>query len=308
MSDPPSRFERVAVVLNSFAGGGLAQREWPRLERELLARGLQFDLIQESSGDEALNRVQNLPVTMPVVAVGGDGTVRSLIPALVGTGRPLVIVPLGTGNDFAGMLGLRSGHLEAAVAHLDAPPRQVDALDVTITEGERTGQRAVLLNGLGMGFDAQVALNMTRAPVRLSGLARYGWAALVTLRELKLATVRVLVDGREFYHGKSALVAVMNGTRYGGGFQISPVSDVQDGEVNVLASGPLGPFRLLLLMLAVLRGVHLGREGVHHTPGRWITVRWDEPTPLHLDGDLHGSVREVQVRVLPGAVTLLHHQ
>ncbi|MFD1730458.1 diacylglycerol/lipid kinase family protein [Deinococcus malanensis] len=93
MSDPPSRFERVAVVLNSFAGGGLAQREWPRLERELLARGLQFDLIQESSGDEALNRVQNLPVTMPVVAVGGDGTVRSLIPALVGTGRPLVIVP-----------------------------------------------------------------------------------------------------------------------------------------------------------------------------------------------------------------------
>ena len=308
MSAAPNRFERVAVVLNPLAGGGLAGREWPRLQQALRARGLKFDLIQESSGAKALSRIQSLSVTVPVVAVGGDGTVGALMPALVGTGRPLAIVPLGTGNDFAGMLGLRAGRLDEAVAHLDAPPRQVDALDVTITEGQRTGQRAVLLNGLGMGFDAQVTLNLSRAPARLSGLARYGWAALVTLRELKLSTVRVVVDGHEFYHGKSALVAVMNGTRYGGGFQISPASDAQDGEANVLASGPLVAHRLLLLMLAVLRGHHLGREGVHHTSGRWITIRWDEPTPLHLAGDLPGSGSEVQVRVRPGAGTLRHGQ
>lgn len=300
------RYGRVAVVVNPHAGGGLALREWPRLEAQLLARGLDIDLIQESPGAQALRRVQALPATVPVIAVGGDGTVGALLPAVVGTGRPLAIVPLGTGNDFAGMIGLRPGHLQDAVAHLDIAPRQVDALDVTVTEGERTGLRSLLLNGLGMGYDAQVTLNMARAPTGLPGLARYGWAALVTLRELKMTTVSVVVDGREFYHGRSALVAVMNGTRYGGGFRISPVSDVQDGKANVLASGPLAPHRLLLLMVAVLRGRHLGREGVHHASGRWITVRWDEPTPLHLDGDLHGLVREVQVRVLPGAVTLLN--
>lgn len=281
-------------------------REWPRLEAALLVRGLKFDLIQADTGAEALRRVQALPATVPVVAVGGDGTVSALLPAVVGTDRPLAIVPLGTGNDFAGMIGLRPGQFQDAAGLLDVLPRQVDALEVTVTEGERTGKRTVLLNGLGMGFDAQVTLNMARAPARLPGLARYGWAALVTLRELKMATVSVVVDGREFYHGRSALVAVMNGTRYGGGFQISPRSDVQDGEANVLASGPLIPPRLLLLMVSVLRGRHLGQEGVHHASGRWITVRWDEPTPLHLDGDLHGLVREVQVRVLPGAVTLLN--
>ena len=295
-----------AVVLNSSAGRGLAQRAWPLLEAELRARGLPFELISEPSGAAALARVQAFPRDVAVLAVGGDGTVGALLPALVGTGRPLGIVPLGSGNDFAGMLGLRAGDFTAALDRLAYAPRRVDALRATILGGEGAGTAHLLLNGLGMGFDAQVAALMGRAPARLSGFGRYAWAALAALRNLALTPVRVEVDGQVLYAGPSCLAAVMNGTRYGGGFRISPASDARDGLLNALASGPVTRGQLLALMGWVLPGRHLGHPRVHHTAGQTATVTWSRPTHLHLDGDLAGRVTGVRVEVLPGALTLLN--
>src|SRR6476620_11723380 len=103
-----------AVVLNPQAGGGAAARAWPSLRVELEARGLPYVLIQEPSGEAALARVKDLEADMAVLAVRGDRTVGALLPAIVGTGRPLGILPLGTGNDFAGMLRLRPGQLGPA--------------------------------------------------------------------------------------------------------------------------------------------------------------------------------------------------
>src|SRR5215472_10977856 len=50
-----------------------------------------------------------------VVAVGGDGTVRGCAEGLAGTGVPLGIVPVGTGNLLARTLGIPA-HAKAALA------------------------------------------------------------------------------------------------------------------------------------------------------------------------------------------------
>lgn len=321
---PPAQ-RRYAVVLNPHAGRGLASREWPRLEGELLARRFDFELISAGSGADALARVQALPPEVAVMAVGGDGTVGALLPALIGRsagsstdqssadqgtpvqqGRPLAIVPLGSGNDYAGMLGLKPGGFAEALDRLSYTPRRVDALEATVTEGEGAGVPRLLLNGLGLGFDAQVAATMLRAPARLTGFGRYLWGALAALRDLQLTDLTLTVDGQTLYSGPSCLAAVMNGTRYGGGFLISPQSDAHDGKLNALASGPVTRPQLLGLMGRVLRGTHLGQPRVYHATGQAVTIRWAAPTHLHLDGDLAGEVSEIQVRVLAGAVTLLN--
>ncbi|WP_102126138.1 diacylglycerol/lipid kinase family protein [Deinococcus planocerae] len=305
--DPP---RRLAVVLNPTAGRGLAAREWPRLEAELRRRERSYDLITEASGAAALERVCALPPDMAVLAVGGDGTVTALLPAVVdetgqGRGRPLGLVPLGTGNDFAGMLGLRPGDFAGALSRLALLPRRVDALRVRIVEGDLAGTSRLLLNGLGMGLDAEVAALLPQAPARLSGFGRYAWAALTALRGLTLTPVTVEVDGAVMYRGPSCLAAVMNGTRYGAGFRVSPLSDPEDGLLNAVASGPVTRPQVLGLMGLLLRGRHLGHPRVHHAAGRRVTVTWARPTHLHLDGDLAGRVTRVEVEVLPGAVTLL---
>ncbi len=307
---PDSGVPPLAVVLNPHAGGGQVLRAWPRLEAELVRRGWPFQVIREDSGAAALSRVQGLPPGVAVLAVGGDGTVGALLPALVSRpaapGRSLAVVPLGTGNDFAGMLRLRPGDFPGALDRLSYQPREMDALEVTVLEGEGQGRTTVLLNGLGLGFDAAVTANMTRAPARVQGFARYAWAALATIRELQVSGVQITLDGQTFYSGPSPIVAVMNGTRYGGGFRISPLSDARDGRLNVVAGGPMTRPELVGLMWRVLRGTHLGRPQVHHAQGHEVTLRWDRPTPLHLDGDLHGQVRALRARVLPGAVRLLN--
>lgn len=295
------------MVLNPHAGRGLASREWPRLEGELQARRFDFELISAGSGADALARVKALAPEVAVMAVGGDGTVGALLPALIGNGaRPLAIVPLGSGNDYAGMLGLKPGQFGEALDRLSYTPRRVDALEATVTEGEGAGLPRLLLNGLGMGFDAQVAATMLRAPARLTGFGRYLWGALAALRDLQLTELTLTIDGQTIYSGPSCLAAVMNGTRYGGGFLISPQSDAHDGQLNALASGPVTRPQLLGLMGRVLRGTHLGQPRVYHATGQAVTIRWGAPIHLHLDGDLAGEVTEIQVRVLAGAVTLLN--
>ncbi|CAM4435252.1 diacylglycerol kinase family protein [Deinococcus marmoris] len=310
VSAPPSSVPPLAVVLNPNAGGGLATREWPRLEAELKRRGQPFELILEDSGEDALARIQALPPRIAVLAVGGDGTVGALLPALVSVpgrpGRPLAVVPLGTGNDFAGMLGLKTGQFAEALDRLTFQPRDVDALEVRILEGDGAGRTHVLLNGLGLGFDAAVTANMARAPRQFQGFARYAWSAVATVRELHLSEVQITLDGQPFYSGPSPIVAVMNGTRYGGGFQISPRSSPRDGLLDVVAGGPMNRFQLVKLMLRVLSGTHLDQPQVHTAQGREAVIRWNAATPLHLDGDLHGQVTAIKVRVLEGVVKLLN--
>ncbi|AZI43690.1 diacylglycerol kinase family lipid kinase [Deinococcus psychrotolerans] len=304
---PPSPFpfRSLAVVLNPQAGRGLALREWPRLEAALNAHTLPWSWLSAASAEDALSRVQALPPGTAVLAVGGDGTVNRLLPALVGTGRMLGLVPLGTGNDFAGMLGLKPGNFDSALSRLSRPPRAADVLRCTYSGAGQTERQEWLMNGLGMGFDAQVAALLLKAPAQLPGLGRYLWAALSAVRQLKTETVEVLLGGQTLYAGPSCLVAVMNGTRYGGGFMISPTSDAFDGQLNVVLGTQLSRPRLLALMLKVLRASHMSDPRVRSGSGQSVTVRWQSGVVSHLDGELIGTQRQISVELVAGAVQLL---
>lgn len=294
------------VLLNVHAGRGLARRKWPELQAELDRRCMAYTLVETASAQEARQCVQALAPTTPIMTVGGDGTVAAILPELVQTGQPLAIIPLGSGNDFAGMLGLHPGDFQEALNRLDYAPRAVDALDIRVLAGDLAGQTRLMLNGLGMGFDAQVNQAMKRAPARWPGMARYAWGALTSVRHLHLIPLTVQLDDQLLYAGPSCLCAVMNGTRYGGGFRISPQSDARDGLLNVVASGPINRAELLTLMLQVLAARHLGQAKVHAAAGQRVSVRWDRPIALHIDGEDAGMVTALEVRVRPNAVHLLN--
>ena len=298
-----------AVILNTQAGRGLAGREWPRLKSELERRGLPYQLLMTGSAQEAGWALAEVSPLALGLAVGGDGTVHGLLPEIRHSGRALGIVPLGSGNDFAGMLGLKPGDFAAALERLTRPASQIDLIEVQL-EGEAPDEWITLLNGLGMGFDAQVAALMKVAPerllgLRLSGLGRYLWAALSGLRRLETEHLDVLIDEQLFYSGPSCLVAVMNGTRYGGGFYIAPNADPHDSLLDVVLGGDLPRSALLPLMGRVLRGTHLGHPQVVHAQARRVSLHWTRPMHAHLDGDLLGRQDGLHIRVVPGGLTFL---
>ncbi|MFC4453223.1 diacylglycerol kinase family protein [Deinococcus sonorensis] len=289
------------MVLNPQAGRGRAGRLWPQVQAELNRQGRAWQLLPTESPELARSMLARLPADQPVLAVGGDGTASGLLPELARSGRGLGLVPLGSGNDFAGMLGLKAGDVTGALRRLDGPERAVDLISC-----ELNGQERLLFNGMGMGFDAQVAELMRRAPARLGGFQRYLWAVLAGLRDLNSAPLTVTLDGQPLYQGRSCLAAVMNGTRYGGGFRISPGSDPADGLLNVVLGAGLGRAELLGVLLKVLRASHLRDRRVVAAQGREVTLRWASRMPAHLDGELAGELSEVRLRVKPGALRLLN--
>lgn len=288
-------------VLNPAAGGGKAACRWPELAALLKTRGMDFEVV--TSEPDTLNRVlayiRSLPEGAAVVAVGGDGTVRSLLSTVVGTGRPLGVIPLGRGNDLTAALGWGLG-MEDAVVRLSQPPALLDVLRVRFS-----GHEQFCLNGLGMGFDAQVTARAAQSPSFLGGFGQYALGALLTVRDLRARRLVVTVDGVPFFDGESFLCAVMNGARYGGGFRISPRGSPSDGLADVLVGRRVSRSALAPLMLRVLLGCHLGHDKVAYVQAVQVTLRWAEPTPLHLDGDLYGPTNAVEVTLLPRAVALL---
>ncbi|GHF98224.1 diacylglycerol kinase [Deinococcus piscis] len=295
----------LAVVLNRTAGGGRAAREWPRLRGELHAWGVSYRLIDSASPAQALAAVSALPPGWAVATVGGDGTVASVLPAVIEQQRPLLVLPFGTGNDFASTLGLRAGQFREALAGLDAPARPVDALRVSYGGGPQPGGQAYSLNGVGMGFDAQLTANLPLAPAWTQGPARYLWAALATLRAMQPQPCRVLLDGAELYGGPAMLCSVLNARSLGGGFQFNPDAKLTDGRLNVVVAGDVSRRQVPPLIAQVRIGKHVGHPAVRYAAGQVAELHWEQPVQLHVDGDLKGEQVWLRVEVLPGAVALL---
>lgn len=292
---------RYLFVVNPAAGGGRAARRWPEVAVRSGERGLEYDVVFTQTGQNGLlEHIRSLPPDTAVVAVGGDGTTRSLLPALVGRGRPLGIVPLGRGNDLAATLGWQVGSLDDAVTRLSLPAAPLDVLRVCFA-----GKNTYSLNGLGMGFDAQVTETTARMPRQFGGFLQYALGALLSVGRLQKGELELRVDGQLVFQGDSFLAAVMNGRRYGGGFNISPRGRPDDGLLDVLAGRSVSRAGLLPLMARVLKGRHLGHPKVVHVTGKHVALRWAEPPPLHIDGDLEGRVASLEVTLLPGAIRLL---
>lgn len=300
---PPS----LAVVLNPHAGSGRAQREWPRLRGELEAYGLRYCLIQQDCPAAALAAVRALPPEWSVATVGGDGTIAAVLPALIEQQRPLLVLPFGTGNDFAGALGLRSGDFRSALAGLSHEAAWVDALRVSYCASPQSDvQHAYCLNGLGMGFDAQLTAYLPLAPSWTRGTARYLWAALRTLRQMQPLGCQILVDSRPLYQGRAMLCALMNARSVGGGFQFNPDGDLQDGKVDVVLAGDVGRRQVPQLIAQVRTGRHLAHPSVKVRAAAVAELHWQEAAWLHIDGDVKGQAQWLRAEVLPRAVRLLH--
>lgn len=294
------------VVLNPDAGKGAAKSAWHELESVLIERRLPYQLIETLSSEEAVANVSRLPDNAKLMVLGGDGTLTALLPAVINTERSLAVMPFGSGNDFAGMLGFESGDYTSALNSIKPSPSLFDVLSVDIIEGEPFNRPKFLLNSMGMGFDAQAAVAMESAPKLLTGFGQYLWGVLSALKNLELNEVEISLDKELLYKGESCLVAVMNGTRYGGGFQISPTSDPKDGKLNAVVGGPVGRLKLISMLSKVIAGKHLSDEKIHHGCGHVCRIKWRKPVHLHLDGDFGGRVSTIEVQTLSNAVRILN--
>ena len=90
-----------------------------------------------------------------VIAVGGDGTVRTVARAVSGTGHALGIIPIGTGNLFARNMGVPVDDIDAALTVATSHgSRLVDMGRLTLLDHPEDDHGHAFLIIAGIGFDA----------------------------------------------------------------------------------------------------------------------------------------------------------
>ena len=285
--------EREAhLVLNPAAGGGRAGRRRAQISVALERGGVRPVWHVTEGAGHAREIVLGLPEEALAVAVGGDGTVHEVAAACAGTGRVMAVLPLGTGNDYVKALGIGSDLRRALGVLLYGRARVVDA-------GQVNG--VPFNNGLGIGFDAEVA----EAPGYLGGPGRYAWSVGRLFWGFRCHRATLRLDGERVVEAKTILVAVALGTTYGSMFRLAPGAVLDDGLFEVVWSEEVSRTEVLGLIPSALWGKITDREKVHVTRAREVEVDLAEPVPAHADGEMLLPTTEFRASVLPGALRVL---
>ncbi len=232
-----------------------------------------------------------------IVGVGGDGTLGEVVQALVG--RPEVAmgaVAAGTGNDFIHILGFSDRFTDRDWAALFR--RETTRMDVGRCNGR------CFVNGMGLGFDAQVAWENYHmedgGEVRGGSKAKYTWHIVKTLLLYKERSMRITVDGRT-EERRSFLNTISNGRRIAGGLMLTPRAMADDGKLDYCSTAELGLPQRLRGLVSVTRRTHLSNPLFRYEQASKIDVVFDEEVPAHLDGELVFA-RRFTIDVLPRAV------
>lgn len=190
--------------------------------------------------------------TGALIAVGGDGMMSLALQAVAGTSTPLGAVAVGTGNDFARALGLPVRD-PAAAGRLCADALKTGA--VREIDLGRAGERwfgSVLASGL----DSRVNDRGNRMRW-IGGRFKYDVALLAELAALRPFAYRVRLDGGPAREIEATLIAVGNGTAYGGGMRICADAVMDDGLLDVTVVGACSRTTLLRVFPRVYKGTHL---------------------------------------------------
>lgn len=267
--------------------------------------------IADPGTGQALNAVAQGAST--VIAVGGDGTVRSVAAALEGSGVPMGLVPKGTGNLFARNLDLplvsTSRLIETA---LTAPVHPVD-IGWVHPEGPDPDlpEATPFLVISGVGFDAAMVAD---ADDELK--ARMGWLAyfFAGARHLHGKKIRVQLSldegGPTTRRVRSILVA--NVGRLPGGFVLFPDADADDGLLDIASIDTRMSLVgwVSLLGTVVLQGLGVRARKPRPTSdlefwrGSTARIEVDHPSKLQVDGDIVGSITSATFKVNPGALLM----
>jgi diacylglycerol kinase (ATP) len=243
-----------------------------------------------------------------VVAVGGDGTVREVAAGLRGSGVPIGIVPAGTGNQVAAVLGLPKSLPQAVETLATGRATTIDLGEISVQTLDGPQAMTTSVIGCGAGFDAELmATTPSRLKQRFGKWAYLAQAARLALR-IKALPYRITIDGRVVETEASIALIGNMGQLLPGLVDLRLPLDPADGQFDVIAVAARGPIHGARGLYDQLRRTQLGGEDgadSMHLRGREVSIELEEPVALEVDGDYVGRGRMLSAQMLPGALEVL---
>ena len=273
------------VIYNPLAGNGKAKEDSQLLQMVLDEQLEYYDMTRITNYAAFLSGMEKDDY---LVIVGGDGTLNRFVNDTNGIdiSQEIFYFPSGSGNDFARDIGT-NGNPVVITQHLKNLPSV-----------EVNGKRYRFINGVGFGIDGyccQVGDELKKTPgkkVDYTAIAIKGLLFHFAARNTK-----VTVDGKEYAYEKVWIAPTMHGHYYGGGMIPTPEQDRSSGKLSLMLFHGAGRLRTLCVFPSIFKGEHVKHTKMVavHT-GKEITVEFDRPTPLQIDGETILNVTKYTAR------------
>lgn len=286
------------VIVNPTSGHGLGERSIPQIESSLREYGLDFTLAQTERVWHAAELAEGAVRAGydVIVCASGDGTANEAINGIMrarkeGHNKPaFTMLSIGTGNDFAGGTGIPT-NLKDGLKTLKENKRK--KIDIGLVKGGDYPDGRYFGNGIGVGFDAAVGNEAVK--VRwVRGLPAYLIGVIKTVfLYYNPAQVEIVLDNKETIRQVSLMISVMNGRRMGGGFQMAPESQPDDGFFDLCIAETASKGRILAMIPHFIKGTQASLPEIQMKRAKTVSIKsLDMTFPAHADGEficLNGS-------------------
>ena len=257
-----------------------------------------------------------------ILLFGGDGTIHRHLSQLVKLGLPVLVVPAGSGNDFARALGLGRvrdslaawrrfcvGHNNLRTIDLGVITPLADAGGAPSTNSQGRSAPHYFCSVAGLGLDGEVARRANELPRWVRGYGGYALTLVPTIFRFAAFPMKISTadDGAGWTTRSdqpTILAAFANTSTYGGGMKIAPRARMDDGQLDVCVIGGVDPFKLACLFPTVYFGRHLGIREVEYFQAARLRVETEAPLDVYADGE-YVCRTPVEVTVQCGALKVL---
>jgi diacylglycerol kinase (ATP) len=254
-----------------------------------------------------------------ILVFGGDGTIHRHLGQLVELGLPVLVVPTGSGNDFARALGLRRVRDSlAAWQRFCAGEGRVRTIDLGViipieaANAPRDlpiGTRRYFCSVAGIGLDSEVTRRANALPRWLRSHGGYALALAPTIFRFAPFPMKIFTPdepgGWSIRSDHPTLLAAFaNTSTYGGGMKIAPGARCDDGQLDVCVIGGIDPFKLACMFPTVYFGRHLRIREVQCFRAKHARVETEVPFDVYADGE-YVCCTPVELTAQHGALQVL---
>lgn len=220
-----------------------------------------------------------------VYSVGGDGTLNEVVNGIAKGKCKLGIIPTGSGNDFYRTL------------------KEAQTENVRLDLGKVNGR--YFINIASVGMDAETCNNANKIKSKIKLHSSYYLALIHTFLTFKSKSLKLKID-KNVYAGDYIIAAICNGKYYGGGFKIAPVASFDDNQFDIYLVSKASKFKLIKILLALLKSEHEKYNEVRKYTGKNITITSENNLIVNIDGEITIS-KNIEIEMIEDALIIYNN-
>ena len=164
---------------------------------------------------------------------------------------------------------------------------------------EQNNNPQYFMNGMDIGFGAQAALNFTKVPSFLTGMAAYLASIMKTLIDYRIPKVSIQIDNQPAFEQSTTMTAITNGRCFGSGFWVCPDAQVDDGLLDVMVTQSVGRLKILSLIPKIMKGTHVNEPILKNYRARRIVIKSKQALVVEADGEIpYTQTQHLEVQIL----------